>query len=120
MSRLTFAEVANLLLAEDPDVACGSASDELASSSAEYTGPDSWTDARLGASDVPHGQHQSGRSGSPGQAMTMSVSRHPSGIASPSQTHGLVLASGYATAHGGAGVGGLAAHPCGMGSHMLD
>ena len=52
--------------------------------------------------------------------MVTFVGKHPSGIASPSQTHGLVLAFGYATAHGGAGVGGLAPHPCGMGSHSLD
>lgn len=120
MSRLAFAEVANLLLAEEPHVTCGSTGGELASSSAEHVGPDSWTDARLGASDVPHGQHQSGRSASPVQVMVTFVGKHPSGIASPSQTHGLVLAFGYATAHGGAGVGGLAPHPCGMGSHSLD
>ena len=94
MSRLAFAEVANLLLAEDPDVTCGSTGGELPSPPAEYAGSDSWTDARLGASDVPHGQHQSDSSGSPGQLTTMFVGRHSSKVAPSSQTHGLVLRSG--------------------------
>jgi hypothetical protein len=42
-----------------------------------------------------------------------SVDKHPSKVAPKSQAHGLRLTSGYAIAHGGAGVGGLVTHPSG-------
>jgi hypothetical protein len=95
--RLAFPVMPDGLLAEHPDIARDAPGCEPSALIPEHgIAPDEpGVNVRFGAaSDVPHGQHQSDLSGSPGQVTTMFVGRHSSRVAPSSQTHGLVLRSG--------------------------